>query len=302
MSVFSLGTAQLGMSYGVNNKDGQPTESVAMQILEKAAELGVNSFDTSNNYGDSEGIIGKWLRTKDRDGPPVIITKIGPLDHSSRGALHADVRRQIDASKQNLGIETFDILMLHDFADYEKDPVCIRQIFQELKDSGEIRLSAVSAYSQYDYGMISRSGFDAVQIPLNIFDWSQINNGGIQKLIHAGMMIFVRSVFLQGLIFKTPKSIDPRMGFCGPCLAKFYELCKKFQLPPAVLALSFPLSIPGITAIVLGCDNPAQVEENCRLIDRTVQLSESQMEQLCIAFKDTDPRVTDPRCWFNAMK
>lgn len=301
MSVFTLGTVQLGMAYGINNIDGKPTEATAFDILNKAVKLGVNSLDTANNYGDSEAIIGKWLGIKPCEVHPMVITKIGPFDHSSYASLHADVRRQVNESKKRLGVSQLDILMLHNFADYEKDREALQKIFQELKDSGEIKFSAISAYSEHDYKDIANSGFDAVQIPLNLFDWAQIDNGGVQKLVDAGMIIFVRSVFLQGLIFRTPESLDPRMDFCAPYLAKLHELCDEFRLSPAVLALSFPLSIKGIAAVVLGCDNSAQVEENCRLIDQTVQLSENQLKKLHTAFMDIDYRVINPREWYNAF-
>ena len=87
-----------------------------------------------------------------------------------------------------------------------------------MKKQNLFRYSAISAYSRHDYGMIAESGFDATQIPLNVFDWGQIENGGIEKIAKSEMMIFIRSVFLQGLVFHTPEDLDPRMHFCVPYL------------------------------------------------------------------------------------
>lgn len=301
LSVFSLGTVQLGMNYGLNNRDGKPTRSAAFSLLDQAMLLGVNNLDTANNYGDSEKIIGAWLTARQAAALPCpwIVTKIGPLNHSSYDALRDDIYRQTDASRAALGLDTLDCLMIHDFADYDRNRDAVEKVFAEMKKQKLFRYQAISAYSRHDYGVIADSGFDAVQIPLNVFDWSQLENGGIEKLHRAGMMIFVRSVFLQGLVFHTPEDLDPRMDFCVPYVAEFVRLCREFSMTPDQLALSFVLSVPGVTTAVLGCDNSKQLASNCRLIDRTVTLEDAQMEQLHRAFRNIDPRVINPGVWFN---
>lgn len=303
MSAFSLGTVQLGMTYGLPSVP-KPSEEDSFALLDRVMELGVDNLDTANNYGESEAVIGRWLETRRRaeKSRPFVVTKIGPLSHGSYDILRDDILRQVDGCRANLGVDTLDCLMIHDFDDYDKDQDAIRKIFGELKKNGAYRYSALSAYSRHDYGVIAESGFDGTQIPLNVFDWTQISNGGIGKLADAGMMIFVRSVFLQGLVFLKPEELDPRMNFCVPYLARYLDLCGEFGLSPAALALSFVLSIPGITTVVLGCQNITQAESNCRLIDEAVRLSDSQMEKLREAFTTIDPRVINPGCWFNAMK
>ena len=122
-------------------------------------------------------------------------------------------------------------------------------------------------------------------------------SGGIEALQKAGMLIFVRSVFLQGLVFHTPETLPDRLAFAAPYLQRYLDLCAGFGLSPAVLALSFVLSLPGVTTAVMGCDNPEQVSQNAALFDQTVTLTPSQMDALRSAFADIDPRVPDPRVW-----
>jgi aryl-alcohol dehydrogenase-like predicted oxidoreductase len=55
-----LGTAQLGLDYGVNNKQGKLTDAQAFKVLDAAQDNGFYGLDTSPLYGDSERIIGKW--------------------------------------------------------------------------------------------------------------------------------------------------------------------------------------------------------------------------------------------------
>ena len=301
LSLFSLGTVQLGMTYGLGADRGVPSEEKVFQILDRAMELGVNNLDTANNYGDSEKVIGKWLQKRRSEGLdiPWIVTKIGPLKHGSYDILRDDILYQTEMCQKNLGMDALDCLMLHNFEDYEQDPDHVRKIMEELKRQQACRYHAISAYSRHDYGVIAESGFDATQIPMNVFDWTQMENGGMEALEKSGMMVFVRSVFLQGLVFHTPEGLDPRMDFCRPYLRKYLDLCDKYDLSPAVLALSFVLSVPGVTTAVLGCDNVGQLENNCALFEKTVQLTAEQLEELHEAFRGIDPRVINPGVWFN---
>lgn len=301
LSRFSLGTVQIGMTYGLGEHKAKPSEEAAYALLDQAMALGIDNLDTANNYGDAEEVIGRWLSKRREAGQncPWIVTKIGPMKHGSFDILRDDILRQTEGCCKNLGVETLDCLMLHNFEDYEQDPDAVRKVFEEMKQQNMYKFSAISAYSRHDYGMIADSGFDATQIPLNVFDWGKIEDGGIEKINKAGMMIFIRSVFLQGLVFHTPEDLDPRMDFCAPYLQKYLDLCKEFEVSPAVLALSFVLSVPGVTTAVLGCDTPDQVVQNCRLFDQTIDLSADQMEKLHAAFSNIDPRVINPGCWFN---
>ncbi|MBO5652866.1 MAG: aldo/keto reductase [Clostridia bacterium] len=301
LSKFQLGTVQLGMTYGLGEDREKPSEEKAMALLDRAAALGVNNLDTANNYGDSERVVGKWLQKRKAEGEPTpwVVTKIGPLAHGSYDALRDDALRQTETCLKTLGVDRIDCLMVHNFEDYESDPDAMRKIFEEMKREGLYQTSALSAYSRHDYKTIAASGFDAVQIPLNVFDWGQIENGGMAALADSGMTVFARSVFLQGLVFHTPEDLDPRMSFCAPYLERYLALCREFKLAPDVLALSYVLSVPGVSCAVLGCDNVSQLEANCRLIDSTVSLTEEQIAKLRAAFVDIDPRVINPGVWFN---
>ena len=304
LSAFALGTVQLGLTYGLGEHSEKPTEEAAFAILDRAVDLGVNTLDTANNYGDSEAVIGRWLTRRKAEGKklPYIVTKVGPLKHGSYDILRDDVLYQLEGCMKRLCIDKLDIFMLHDYEDYAQDRDAMQKIFADIKSQGLYDYSAISAYSRHDYGVIAESGFDATQIPINVFDWGQIENGGMQKLANSGMMIFTRSVFLQGLVFHTPEDLDPRMDFCFPYLNRFIELYKEFELSPAALALSFVLSLPGVTQAVMGCDTADQVESNCKLFDQTVTLTQDQLDKLHDAFHGIDPRVINPGTWFNRMK
>lgn len=299
-SVLSLGTVQLGLNYGINNTDGKPSQETANAILDCAMEHGINTLDTAGAYGDSETVIGSWLKTVPAEKRPFIVTKAARLETGSLEIVRNDLKKRVAESKSRLGVEQLDMLMLHHFDDYLKDKDNVLQAMEELKAAGDVRFIGTSAYSFHDYGEIAATGMDAVQIPINLFDWGQIENGGLKKLADSGMMIFVRSVYLQGLVFQDPEKMDPRMEFARETLVKFRGLCSKYNLTPACLALSYALSLPGVTSLVLGSEKPEQVRQNTDLLQQTVELTDAQMAEIRELFVNTPERVLNPSLWFNA--
>lgn len=85
-------------------------------------------------------------------------------------------------------------------------------------------------------------------------------------------------------------------------LVKFRALCEKYSLAPAELALSFALSLPGVTSLVLGSEKPEQVEQNAALLSHTASFTSEQMDEIHTMFKDTSARLLNPATWFNAQK
>ena len=57
-----LGTAQLGMNYGIANQTGKPELATARNIVRTAWEGGIRCFDTAQGYGDSERILGIFFQ------------------------------------------------------------------------------------------------------------------------------------------------------------------------------------------------------------------------------------------------
>ena len=126
-SALSLGTVQLGLNYGVNSSSGKPDE--------------------------------EKLKTLAPSETPFVVTKVKHLDHGSLEALRESVREQVERSKRRLGLKQIPLLMIHDCDEYLCDMENMTRVFRELKESGDIRFSGISAYSHHDYGKIAASGF-----------------------------------------------------------------------------------------------------------------------------------------------
>ena len=55
-----LGTAQLGLNYGINNKDGKPSVESSIEILSAAYDNNIRFLDTAEAYGDAHEVIGNF--------------------------------------------------------------------------------------------------------------------------------------------------------------------------------------------------------------------------------------------------
>src|SRR4030066_1355820 len=88
ISRFVLGTAQLGMDYGIANVCGQPSEKLACEIVKTALEYGVNCFDTAQAYGNSEVVLERALRYCGAEPDIKIVSKLWPkLQPTASGAV-----------------------------------------------------------------------------------------------------------------------------------------------------------------------------------------------------------------------
>lgn len=91
----------------------------AFRIMDAAWELGLTTFDTADAYGGgrSETWIGEWLATKGSDvrGAMTIGTKtFNPMDEGEdRGLSRARIRRQVESSLRRLGVERIPLYMAH---------------------------------------------------------------------------------------------------------------------------------------------------------------------------------------------
>ena len=92
---------------------------------------GVNCLDTAAAYGDSEVVIGKWLKMISKEKRPFVVTKIINVNHNSLEELWEDVFAKVEASKERLGIRKLSLVMLHHCEDYFGDERNVQQVFRE---------------------------------------------------------------------------------------------------------------------------------------------------------------------------
>ena len=169
-SEMTLGTVQLGMNYGIANQDGKPSEEKSFSILRSALEGGVNTLDTARAYGDSEQVIGRFLKTWDGEMPN-IVTKVPKLQGDTPKELEKFVAESVEQSMQNLGVNKLSAVMLHG----AKDPIihgkACADAVKGLIDHGYTERVGVSVYGADDIdGMLPYDVFSVTQVPMSIFD------------------------------------------------------------------------------------------------------------------------------------
>ena len=115
----------------------------AFRIMDAAWELGLTTFDTADAYGGgrSETWIGEWLATKGspvRDAITIETKTFNPTEAGGdRGLSRARIRRQVESSLGRLGIERIPLYLAHDF-DPDVPQEETLQAFDDLVREGKV--------------------------------------------------------------------------------------------------------------------------------------------------------------------
>ena len=289
ISPMTLGTVQLGMNYGIANDAGKPSEEKSFSILQTALEGGITALDTARAYGDSELVIGRFLKQW-KGEQPAIITKVPALKGDNPKELEKFATESVEQSLERLGVNKLESVMLHG----AKDPIihgkACADAVKALVSHGYTDKVGVSVYTAEDVaGMLQYDIFSLTQVPMSIFDQRLIAGGWIDKLKQRDYTVYVRSVFLQGLFFLDPeKMTDPiLLEHAAPKLRLLRQIAEKENMTLSQLAIAFIRDCPGVTSLVLGADTPEQVQENLNQF-ATAPLSESVMAQLNREFATVD--------------
>ena len=289
ISPMTLGTVQLGMNYGIANVAGKPDEEKSFSILRTALEGGITVLDTARAYGDSELVIGRFLKQWQGE-PPAIITKVPTLQGTTPKELEKFVTESVERSLERLGVNKLESVMLHG----AKDPIlhgkACADAVKALINQGYTDKVGVSVYTAEDIaGMLQYDIFSLTQVPMSIFDQQLITGGWIDQLKAHDYTVYVRSVFLQGLFFLNPDTMtDPiLLEHAAPKLRLLRQVAEEENMTLAQLAIAFIRDCPGVTSLVLGADTPEQVRENLAQF-ATAPLSQEVTDRLRREFANVD--------------
>ena len=294
ISALTLGTAQLGLSYGVNNPKGMPTFEESCAILDTAHSSGIVSFDTARAYGESELVLKRYFERDRRES--TLITKV-----LFRDADKSNVRDRLfsmtSESIERLGVERLPFLKLHNQEMLELYGDTLVYALHDLKKEGLVDGIGVSFSDKSKLlELTDGCGFDCVQIPANIFDSAVILDGSVKKLADSGSVVFVRSIYLQGLFFKDTSTLPDKIKCAKEPLDKLRSLARQAGVSVAELAITFIRDTEGIASLVLGCDTPEQLKESISLINAPKIDPAVAAEAVKIA-EDVPPIVISPWQW-----
>ena len=287
MNKLILGSAQLGMNYGINNSFGQINVADAMKILTFAYENGITFIDTAPIYGNAHKVIGDFHRLNE-NSKFKIITKI-PSNFNFQ-----NIDSLVDEFLNELNVEKIEVLHFHSFMDYIKlERDFLKEFINRLKKSGKVESLGVSIYSNFEVDDLLKDNLiDIVQLPFNLLDNNNLRMESINNLRNSGKIIHSRSAFLQGLFFL--KISEIKNFEIKTLIIKLNEICIENDITMEELALQYCLTQESIDYVLIGVDSLSQLIRNIKIskniISKTVV---NQIEEIIIS----DPLLINPNKW-----
>ncbi|WP_426490751.1 aldo/keto reductase [Hymenobacter sp. 102] len=267
-------------------------EAASFRVLDAFVAGGGNAIDTANVYsawapghrgGESETVIGKWLRQRGRRDDVLIFTKVGmQMGDGSKGLAKDYIRRSVEDSLKRLQTDYIDLYQSHQ--DDETLPVTEPlKAYAELIKEGKVRAIGASNFSaarlrealeasqqhglpryeslQPEYNLYNRADFEKELQPV-------CQEYGIGVIPYFGLA----SGFLTGK-YRTEADLSKsiRGSSIGPkylndrgrriLAALDAVVARHGGSSPAQVALAWILAQPGLTAPIASGTTPEQVQE-----------------------------------------
>jgi len=300
ISKITLGTAQLGFEYGIANTKGKPTENQSFKILQTAINNGITTFDTAPVYGNSEEIIGNFLKNN-MFLNLTIITKIPKIQsknkHPSFDEIKNSVKKSLIASKDRLNVNKISICLLHDPSDMHSFDGLVVKSLKQLKNKGIIEEIGVSINTPNQAKeFLENNELDVIQVPINLFDTRLIKDGILTKLKNSGKTVFARSIFLQGLFLLDINNMPTNMHFAKKPLEKLKQISSNYDIDVKKLAFSFVKDIPEVDSMIIGVDTEEQLKNNIKQFNAS-PLSEEIKRELSNSFYNMSEELINPILW-----
>ena len=258
-----IGTAQLGMNYGIANTSGQLSLNEMSKILLYAKKKGVYSLDTAIDYGESESNLGK-LNVENWD----LITKISNLRHVDNN-LNDFTISKVKKSVDLLKIKKLDTLLFHtpnDLLDLESDKIF--GAVDRCKELGLCSKIGISSYSCEEVKkIVTNYKIDVVQFPLNIFNRKILETGLIEFLKEKNIEVHIRSIFLQGLLLMKKENRNPYFKNWSELFSQWDRFLINNKISNLEACLHFILSLKKIDKIIIGIDSFKHFEEISEIVE-----------------------------------
>ncbi|MHB9129579.1 MAG: aldo/keto reductase [Armatimonadota bacterium] len=263
LSRLMLGTVQFGLNYGVANRNGMPSFAEVCEILAYAHDHGVNCLDTAAGYGTSEEVLGRALQELSLADHMLVVSKVRALGDMPLSSQEADrlVEESVVNSLRRLQLEVLPLCLFHREEDYQYIDSLLK-----LKERGLIAHAGISVYSPEITGEILAEGLvKAVQIPASILDQRFRRAGLLEKASAHNVAVFVRSVYLQGLLLMPNKDLLPEFDNVVVIRRSILELIGAADMELAELAVRYILGVNGVTSVLTGVESLAQMKRNIEI-------------------------------------
>ena len=286
-------------------------KKTSFSILDYYSELGGSFLDSANKYaswlpgykgGESEFLIGKWLKQKGLRYKMFITSKVGfPYKNIPRSLKKEIIISECECSLQRLGVETIDLYFAHAY-DASIPVEEVMEAFESLKQQGKIRFSGASNYFGWqllEAGNAAKKtdteSFTCLQQRHTYLEPGLRANFGSQLLLSPeieqyclsqNITIMAYSPLLGGAYVNSDKPIPIQYQSAANDfrLKNLKKLARELQVSPNAVVLRWmmqgsPLVIPMMTGSKI-----SQVEENMEalsfnLIDKQLALLNQDIVQ-----------------------
>jgi methylglyoxal reductase len=273
---------------GLGGVFGQYEEKDLVRSVIHSLEKGVNFIDTARNYGESERIVGLALREWNGE-MPFIASKIqskGPGNIGWGMPIPVEtaypkgwLRASTEISLQQLGVETIDLMQLHQYwPQWDRAEYWLEEL-EQLKQEGKIRAIGISLPDQrHDIALplIQSGRIDSIQTVFNIFDplpldclipFCQQNNVAVIArciLDEGGLTGFLTedTQFEEDDFRKSYFEYLPRQLYMDRVQRLRDEFIPQYANSLAELAIKFVLHHSGITTALTSMHLPLYADEN----------------------------------------
>jgi aryl-alcohol dehydrogenase-like predicted oxidoreductase len=281
-------------------------EKQAFKLLDEFFERGFNCIDTADSYsawvpgnkgGESETIIGNWMKERGNRSQLVISTKVGDrISADKKGLSKKYILSAAEASLKRLQIGHIDLYQTH--KDDPSTPIEeTLQAYQQLMDDGKIGYIGVSnlSFERIEESLeISREknlpGYQTLQPKYNLYD-REFETKYADLVLKNNMSVITYSSLASGFLtgkyhsekdFSKSvrgKGMEKYLNKKGEALLKVLEeLSGKYNSSPAAISLAWLIKNPLVTAPIASATNKKQLDEIMQAVE--LKLSQEDMENL----------------------
>jgi aryl-alcohol dehydrogenase-like predicted oxidoreductase len=281
-----IGTANLGTNYGPNFNSKIFPKSEIYELLHRIADDPRIYIDTAIAYKNAHALIGEFA-------PSILNNKITTKILLKRNSDNKSVIKSIKNSLTNTKQEIFYAVMLHntDVVNQEN----LLEIIDGLNLSVKLGLAnhiGISCYSAEELIEIKSqfNSLDHFQLPESILNQENMNNSKLLEFSKSKNSIYVRSIFLQGLLLQNTSNLPLYFQAALEDFVNFEKYCLLNNISKPKLCIDYANSLKWAAGIVAGVSN---LEEYEQLISNIY----SEPKIRIFPKFSVDKTITDPRKW-----
>ena len=295
------------LAFGSNVFGWTTDEPTSFALLDAFVDAGFNLIDTADMYstwveghkgGESETILGKWLKRSGKREKVIIASKVGKeMGPNLQGLSKAYIMQAVEASLRRLQTDYIDLYQSH-----EDDPDTpleeTLEAYGQLIKQGKIRAIGASNYSAerlaQSLEVSEQTGYpryESLQPLFNLYDRENYEKELEPLCLEKGVGVIsffsLGSGFLTGK-YRSKEDLSNRAR--GSFVEKYLnergfrivealdKVAQEHNITPAQVAIAWLISHPSITAPIASATNLEQLNE---LIEATtIELNPSVIDQL----------------------